>query len=1206
MISRIKLIVLFIFCGICLNAQTALQGKVTDGASGEPIIFGTVAVYKNGSLITGTETDFDGNYLISPIDPGTYDVEFSYIGYQSERVVGMVVKADQSNKLDKAISEGVLLTTAVIVDYKAPLIDFDNTTQGKTITSEDIRSLPTKNINAIAATSAGLSSVDGGDISIRGSRSNATDYYIDGIRVRSTSGVPQSEIDQLQVITGGLDAKYGDVTGGIISITTKGPSNSYTGGFELETSEGLDPYGYNLLMANLAGPILKDSDGQSVLGFRLSGQYRDIADPSPSAVGVYRAPESLIDSLEQNPTTPNFGNLISTAETLRLDDIGEPLDARPNTGIKDLNLTAKIDARLSDNIDISISGSYFDSEDKFAPSGAWALYNWRNNPVLYENSYRANFRFRHKLGNQNIDSEATDEEKADAGLIRNVTYTIQAGYEKFYDRREDIRHEDRLFNYGYYGQIDRVWEPQITGVADENFPTPDGLLAHQGYLEVASEFIPNLEINPVLARYNQINSIPDNNLENIWGMWNNVGQVYNRFEKNESDRYTGLFSTSFDLIPGGSESGRHNIQIGLNFEQRINRRWVILPEDLWLIGSLNANRHITGVDTTDIVDVITINGPLGQTDYPIYAPLSQADEFPDNYFFRSVRTLTGQAINEYVNVDGLNPSDLSLDMFSAAELNDRRINSYYGFDYEGNKVSTNTTFEDFFRSVDNRGVRNFLVAPLQPVYGAAYIQDKFTFDDIILRLGVRVDYFDANTKVLKDPYSLYEVESAVDFTTRTGIEHQGAVGDDYKVYVDGENSDNIIGYRNGEEWFAPNGTRVSGGNILFGGGLVFPSFKERDDQKRNIQDPDFDPDISFADYDPQLNIMPRVAFSFPISEDAGFFAHYDVLVQRPPSNTAETALDYYYYEANPPNLANNSNLLPEKTIDYEVGFQQKLSNSSALKVSAYYKELRDMIQRRFFLHVPAPINNYQTFGNLDFGTVKGFSFAYDMRRTGNLQLNATYTLQFADGTGSDANSSGGLNGRGDLRNLFPLSFDERHRLTAVIDYRYGSGKDYNGPTIGDMDIFSNLGINLILTTVSGRPYTQNREVFAFNTTGAQSNGIVAINEARLPWNFNADLRVDKTFDIKFSEDSKKGFDVNVYFRLENLFNVRNIIGVYDVTGDPDDDGWLASARGLGQQQLISDAQRDLISYQASYQWRLLSPGNFARPRRIYLGAVVNF
>jgi outer membrane receptor for ferrienterochelin and colicin len=48
--------------------------------------------------------------------------------------------------------------------------------------------------------------------------------------------IPESEIDQLQVITGGIEAQYGDVTGGIISITTKGPSNAFSGGVEVETS----------------------------------------------------------------------------------------------------------------------------------------------------------------------------------------------------------------------------------------------------------------------------------------------------------------------------------------------------------------------------------------------------------------------------------------------------------------------------------------------------------------------------------------------------------------------------------------------------------------------------------------------------------------------------------------------------------------------------------------------------------------------------------------------------------------------------------------------------------------------------------------------------------------------------------------------------------------------------------------------------------
>ena len=106
-----------------------------------------------------------------------------------------------------------------------------------------------------------------------------------------------------------------------------------------------------------------------------------------------------------------------------------------------------------------------------------------------------------------------------------------------------------------------------------------------------------------------------------------------------------------------------------------------------------------------------------------------------------------------------------------------------------------------------------------------------------------------------------------------------------------------------------------------------------------IKDPEFDPNASFEDYEPQINWMPRLAFSFPISTEANFFAHYDILVQRPASNTIASALDFFYF-ADDSDFKNNPNLKPERTIDYEVGFQQKLGNTSALKIAAYYKEMR--------------------------------------------------------------------------------------------------------------------------------------------------------------------------------------------------------------------------------------------------------------------------
>ncbi len=548
-------------------------------------------------------------------------------------------------------------------------------------------------------------------------------------------------------------------------------------------------------------------------------------------------------------------------------------------------------------------------------------------------------------------------------------------------------------------------------------------------------------------------------------------------------------------------------------------------------------------------------------------------------------------------MDGLSPDLLSLDLFSAKELNDQQIINYFGYDYLGNPF--NGTFDEFFTATDADGIRTFPVAPNRPVYTAAYIQDKFTFKDIIFRLGVRVDRYDANTRVLKDNYSLYEIMNANDFHTMNGDDRPGNIGDDFKVYVNDVGT-SVTAYRNGDDWFAANGTPVNNPATLFSGGLVFPKYAdERVERDQNfIKSRDFDPNVSFRDYEVQVNIMPRLAFSFPISTEANFFAHYDILVQRPPSNTLATPRDYFYFtdiSYGPNNPINNPNLRPERTIDYEVGFRQRVSNSSAIKIAAYYKELRDMIQIRTFFPVPNVIQ-YTTYDNQDFATVKGFTFEYDLRRTGNVSLLANYTLQFADGTGSDANSQRGLTSRGNLRTLFPVNYDERHRFNVIMDYRYGSGRLYNGPRVFGSDIFANAGFNLQGVMVSGRPYTAAQTPTELGGVGT----IGSINGARKPWNFTLNIRVDKNFTI----NNKLG--MNVYCRVSNLLDRRNVLNVYPVTGSATDDGFLASSFGDQQIRNIQNSVRELDAYLASYQWALLNPNLFSLPRRIFLGAIMDF
>jgi hypothetical protein len=1249
MARSLLLFLAFLIAGVSVSAQTSLFGKVADDA-GEPVILGNVVIYKDGVFVAGTETDFDGNYNFSNTDPGTYDVQVSYVGLSTKKIAGVQVIAGKANKLDIELSsDAVNLDEIVVVDYKVPLIEQDNTTSGGVITSDQIKNLPTRNINALAANTAGLAVADEGDeVAIRGSRNNATDYYIDGIRIRGNL-IPESEIDQLQVITGGIEAQYGDVTGGIISITTKGPSNAFSGGVEVESSALTDPYNQNLYGFNLSGPILRktmeDGSKRSIIGFRLSGRLTDQLDDDPPATNIFRVKEGKLAELEANPVIVRGGTPFVAADFLEAGDV-DVLDYKPNEEFQRIDLNGKVDARLSDAIDITLTGTYSDEEDRFTPgrtsvTGAnWRVLNSHNNPTQNDLFYRANFRFRHRLGGSG--GSSSDDQAGKGAIIQGASYVLQAGYERNEYDVADPRHGDNFFNYGYIGRFDQEWRPSWETQIVEDTTSPFGfneIVIHNDYSQVLTDYDDSGTLNPVLANYNNVFENPDgennypsqvssfnafngdvlNIFENSWGFHNNVGTVYNLYRKRTRDMYTFSARTSFDLVPGGSsEKGRHNIQLGVWYEQRTDREYSLNPRALWVLARQLANNHIQGIPvdenglpTSEVIDSVLAFDPV--TGAALINPITGEQHFgalhaldiapnEESQFYQSIRDVTGDSLNLFVNVDALSPDQLSLGMFSSRELNDFTFNGfsildYYGYTYTGEIF--NGTFDDFFTAVDpETGLRTFPVAPNRPIYSAAYLQDKFTFKDIIFRLGVRVDRYDANTSVLKDNFSLYDIIGASDYHTEFGGDRPGNIGDDFKVYSTDETGSEVLAYRDENQWYEANGTPVNNPALIFQGGVINPVYAAQQprDNANYIKEIGFDPATSFEDYEVQVNIMPRLAFSFPISDEANFFAHYDILVQRPPSNTIATAQDFYYFYDRTNVVKDNPNLRPERTVDYEVGFQQKLSNSSALKIAAYYKEMRDMIQRRTFFPVPI-IGQYTSYDNLDFGTVKGFTFQYDLRRTGNVSFNANYTLQFADGTGSDADSQRGLTDRGNLRTLFPLTFDERHRIVATLDYRYGSGNKYNGPRLFGADIFANAGVNLQTIAVSGRPYTATQQA---NEPLSGAGTIGSINGARKPWNFTLNLRVDKNFSLG------ERMGLNIYCRVSNLLDRRNIINVYSVTGAADDDGYLTGPIGVGQINDLESTQREVSAYLASYQWRLLNPNFFSLPRRIYLGAIFDF
>ena len=1191
---------LLVGAAVAWSQSTVLTGAITNGE--EALIGATVKVSKGTDFVRGSITDYNGDYRIL-LDPGTYDVEFSYTGFQAQRITGVRVIGGQLTTQNVTMSNATVLAEIEIVGYKVPLIQQDQTSSGQTLTSEQLKNLPTRSINTIVATTVGASSVDGGEVNIKGSRANGTDYYIDGIRV--TGGIPPvQDLEQLQVITSGLGAEIGDVTGGIVSGTTKGPAGEYHGGIDVENSKGLDAFGYLLATANVSGPIIKrklaDGKSRTVLGFRLSGQYLTRDDDDPSALPTYRVKESVLRELEAQPMRRLGPNFISSASYLTNEDV-EALDARPFQAATNIDLNGKIDLRLSSNIDVSLTGTFTDNRDQVNGGDAintptWALLNAQNNPTEFRNTYRGNFRFRHRLGSAEPSQDASSSKRVS---ISNANYTLQFAYERNQFKTYDKRHEDRLFDYGYIGKFETVQNPIVE-------PDDNGVWRNVGYNDLFVGYTPGTQ-NPVLEAYNQFAIKEDIReslfpailtyqarngeftevFDDVWdGMYSNIGLSYNRFEKNENDIATLNATVGFDLKLG--KSGTHNIQFGLLNEQRTNRNYRVNPNELYLWASQYANIHFNGLDQSIVKDSMFFDPPGAVIPLHPYA----TTELPENRFYREIRNSLGVPINEWVNVNALDPSQLSLSMFSPRELMDQGLVNYYGYDYQGNKTGDGTTFNDFFTSRAPDGVRNFPNAPLRPLYQAAWLKDKFTFNKMIFSLGVRVERFDLNTKVLKDQYSLYKVMDAKTFfeTVPTGETRPNTIGDDFKVYTVSEQDVEITAYRDKDTWYFPDGRQANDGNVIFGGGVVNPYLLNAND---DITKAEFDPNGSFDDYTPQVNWLPRLAFSFPISEQANFFAHYDILVQRPPSNWEVTPRNYFYFYR--PGTKNNANLRPERVVDYEVGFQQELNKRSAIKFSAYYREFRDMIQRRSILYVPT-IGNYDTYGNEDFGTVKGFTWQYDLRRTKNTELRIAYTLQFADGTGSDAESQSNLTNRGNIRYLFPLNFDERHNLSATIDYRFDGGKAYTGPIINGKKILADFGVNLLINAASGRPYTAKLRPTRFDAIGT----VGSVNGSRLPWRFNVDFRVDKTFRV--NPKAKTPLEVNVYLRVANLLDRLNVVSVYRATGSPTDDGFLAGADGLSEIREVELNGLDKQAYLDSYSWLVRNPNNFAQPRRIFVGA----
>ncbi|MFN0034399.1 MAG: carboxypeptidase regulatory-like domain-containing protein [Saprospiraceae bacterium] len=95
--------------------KAILTGTVTDGK--EALIGTSVSVQKNRTIIKGAITDVNGKYRIE-LEPGTYQVEFAYTGFATQRVAEVKVELGKENTLDVVLEGATMLDEVVVTSAR--------------------------------------------------------------------------------------------------------------------------------------------------------------------------------------------------------------------------------------------------------------------------------------------------------------------------------------------------------------------------------------------------------------------------------------------------------------------------------------------------------------------------------------------------------------------------------------------------------------------------------------------------------------------------------------------------------------------------------------------------------------------------------------------------------------------------------------------------------------------------------------------------------------------------------------------------------------------------------------------------------------------------------------------------------------------------------------------------------------------------------
>ncbi len=403
-----------------------------------------------------------------------------------------------------------------------------------------------------------------------------------------------------------------------------------------------------------------------------------------------------------------------------------------------------------------------------------------------------------------------------------------------------------------------------------------------------------------------------------------------------------------------------------------------------------------------------------------------------------------------------------------------------------------------------------------PFEFSAYLQDKIELKDMIVNVGVRFDYFDPDGVVLADPKdpNIYQPLLA-----------------SHKYY----NPD------------LPEPELDDPSNII--------SIEER----RKFW---------YKKASAKYKVSPRLGIAYPITDRGVIHFSYGHFFQIPLFDYLYSSPDFKVTEAEGSRIIGNADLRPQKTVMYEIGLQQQISDEVGFDLTMFYRDVRDWVGTSPLIDTYGSVK-YSRYENKDYSNVRGFTLSLKKRYSHYFSASADYSFMIAEGSHSNpADAYFAENARREpQRQLIPMSWDRRHTLNGAI----GVGTD-------------KWRVSFLGRFWSGMPYTPR---FPKGTvTGGGVYNALRENSDRLPNQYSFDMYFNYTIKIK-------KINANIFVNVYNLFDTPNATWVWTDTGSPD--------YTLDMLGIFEDPKRV-----GTLQEFFTHPEWYTEPRQVQIGLAFNF